>query len=450
MEQLRLFPLEHLPIQEVFSMENMTTAWRQVRRNGGAAGVDGVKARELPPCPGKYWEELIEDICSRRYQPMPAKRVDIPKPDGTKRGLNIPTARDRVVQACLASYFDYMKDFDMSNSSFGFRKQRRCEQAIVQGLEYINGGFGWIVDIDLRKFFDTVDQDRLIRLIDKTFQNSDLTALTRKFITAGVKIDGEIVKTAVGIPQGGPLSPVLANLYLDQADKELERRGLHFTRYADDMLIYVRSEMAANRVMKSFGNYLEKKLKLIVNTTKSKVCRPDELKYLGFGFEDHEEHGWVAVAHEKSLIRLKDKLQELTSRSWSIALKERIRKINQVIRGWCNYFRSAWIPNRFMKKLDQRIRRRIRAIIWKQWKSIRKREWGLMKLGCPKDRAHAHACTRRGYARISQTFLNCFIQNKHLRQKGLQSVEEYFTSVSDWFHEEMRRTALCRTARRVV
>ena len=269
MKQPTLFPVDRLSIREIFSSENLETAWKQVRRNGGASGVDGISARELPPCPGEYWENLKEEICTRKYQPMPAKRVDIPKPDGSKRGLNIPTARDRVVQACLANYFDYLKDFDMSNSSYGFRKNRRCEQAILKGLELMNDGFDWIVDIDLRKFFDTVDQDRLIRLIDCTFQNSDVTALTRKFLTAGVSIQGKVEKTKIGIPQGGPLSPVLANLYLDQADKELERRGLRFTRYADDMLIYVRSEAAANRVMESFGRYLEQKLKKNVNLSKS-------------------------------------------------------------------------------------------------------------------------------------------------------------------------------------
>lgn len=433
MNQPTLFPRSPLTMREIFSMENMTKAWKQVRRNGGAAGVDGISARELPLCPGKYWEELRDDICARRYRPLPAKRVDIPKPDGTKRGLNIPTARDRVVQACLASYLDYMKDFDMSASSYGFRKQKRCEQAIIKGLEYMNDGYDWIVDIDLRKFFDTVDQDRLIRLVDKTFHNSDVTALTRKFIRAGVEINGEISVTDIGIPQGGPLSPILANLYLDQADKELERRGLRFTRYADDMLIYVKSEAAANRVMKSFSRFLEDKLKLIVNTDKSKVARPNQIKYLGFGFKqkgaEWKGYIWTAVAHDKSLDRLNDKLMELTKRNWGVALEHRIEKINMVIRGWCNYFRCAELTKAVMHKIDQKTRRRIRAIIWKQWKTITKREWGLIKLGCPKDKAHSYACARQKYARCSSTFLNRYIRNKHLERKGLQSVETIFNEV---------------------
>ncbi len=245
----------------------------------------GVKARELPPCPGEYLEKLTEVILSRKYQPMPAKRVDISKPDATKRRLNIPASRDRVVQACLANYPDYARDFDMSNGSYGLRKHRRCEQAILKGLEYMNEGYDWIVGIDRRKFFDTADQDRLVRLVDKTFQNSTLTALTRKFVTAKVMIEGETVKTDIGIPQGGPLSPVLANLYLDQAGKELAKRGLKFIRYADGLLGYVKSEGTANRVIKSFSRFLEQKLKLIVNGTKSMIDRPNGLKYPGFTFK---------------------------------------------------------------------------------------------------------------------------------------------------------------------
>ena len=450
MNQIRLIPAENLPIEEVFSMENLVKAWKQVRRNGGAAGIDGIKARDLPSCPGKYWEELREEICQRRYVPIPARRVDIPKPDGTKRGLNIPTARDRVVQACLASYLDYMKDFDMSNSSYGFRKQRRCEQAIIRGLELMNDGYDWIVDIDLRKFFDTVDQDRLIRLADNTFHNKDLTALTRKIIRGGVMIDGKVNTTSTGIPQGGPLSPVLANLYLDQADKELEKRGLNFTRYADDLLIYVRSKAAADRVMKSFSRFLVKKLKLIVNTDKSKVARPDEIKYLGFGFKRGKD-GWKATPHEKSWIRLNDKIMDLTKRNWSIDLKTRIEKINQVIRGWCNYFESGTGISAKSQKMDKKIRRRLRMIIWKQWKRIKKKEWGLIKLGCPADKAHSYACARQGYMRCSVTFLNRYIKNIHLKSKGLQSMEEYFRQTSERFYENNTvRTAQRRTAHWVV
>jgi len=436
-EQIRLVPIEDLTTQEVFDIQNLTKAWKQVRSNGGAAGIDGMKARELPACPGEYWEELREKICTRRYEPKPARRVDIPKPDGTKRGLNIPTARDRVVQACLANYFDYRKDFDMSNSSYGFRKNKRCEQAIMRGLEFMNDGYDWIVDIDLRKFFDTVDQDRLIRLVDDTFHNSDLTALTRKIIRAGVMVNGEVVKTDIGIPQGGPLSPVLANLYLDQADKELERRGLRFTRYADDMLIYVKSEAAANRVMKSFSNYLEKKLKLVVNATKSKVARPNELKYLGFGFKKSEGK-WKATIHEKSKGHLEEKIMKLTKRNWSISLTVRIEKINKAVSGWCNYFRCAWIAKTYLRKLDEKLRRRLRTVMWKQWKSIKKKERELISLGCDPDKAHSYACARQKYVRCARTFLNRFIRISVLKSMGLQAVEDVLAKAADKFTREIR------------
>ncbi|WP_369522424.1 group II intron reverse transcriptase/maturase [Faecalibaculum rodentium] len=449
MNQTRLIQPEDLSTQEIFSMENLTNACRQVRRNNGAAGVDGVKARELPVCPGEYWEQLREQILDRSYKPLPAKRTDIPKPDGSMRGLNVPAARDRVVQACLASYLDYRKDFEMSNSSYGFRKNRRCEQAILKGLEFMNDGYDWIVDIDLRKFFDTVDQDRLIRLIDNLFHNRDVTSLTRKFVRAGVMIDGRLVRTERGIPQGGPLSPVLANIYLDQADKELESRGLRFTRYADDMLIYVKSEAAANRVMKSFSNYLEKKLKLEVNASKSKVARPDEVKYLGFGFKRNKRE-WKAIPHEKSIHEFEQKIMKLTKRNWSVSLEERIEKINQVIRGWSNYFRCAWLYKETVRKLDSKLRRRIRAIIWKQWKSIRKKEESLVRLGCPRDKAHSYACARQGYVRCATTFLNKYIRNIHLKKKGLLTIEEYFDTVAERFMKSFVRTAQCRTARWVV
>ena len=441
MDQIRLIQPEDLSTQEIFSMENLTNACRQVRRNNGAAGVDGVKARELPACPGEYWERLREQILDRSYKPLPAKRTDIPKPDGSMRGLNVPAARDRVIQACLANYLDYRKDFEMSNS-YGFRKNRRCEQAILKGLEFMNDGYDWIVDIDLRKFFDTVDQDRLIRLIDNLFHNRDITALTRKFVRAGVMIDGKLTRTERGIPQGGPLSPILANIYLDQADKELESRGLRFTRYADDMLIYVKSEAAANRVMKSFSNYLEKKLKLEVNASKSKVARPDEVKYLGFGFTKNKRE-WKAIPHEKSIHEFEQKMMKLTKRNWSVSLEERMEKINQVIRGWSNYFRCAWMYKKNMRKLDSKLRRRIRAIIWKQWKSIRKKEESLIKLGCPRDKAHSYACARQGCVRCAVTFLNKYIRNIHLKKKGLLTIEEYFDTVAERFMKSFVRTAQC-------
>ncbi|WP_276927563.1 reverse transcriptase domain-containing protein, partial [Faecalibaculum rodentium] len=306
----------------------------------------------------------------------------------------------------------------------------------------MNDGYDWIVDIDLRKFFDTVDQDRLVRLIDNLFHNRDITALTRKFVRAGVMIDGKLTRTERGIPQGGPLSPVLANIYLDQADKELESRGLRFTRYADDMLIYVKSEAAANRVMKSFSNYLEKKLKLEVNASKSKVARPDEVKYLGFGFTKNKRE-WKAIPHEKSIHEFEQKMMKLTKRNWSVSLEERMEKINQVIRGWSNYFRCAWMYKKNMRKLDSKLRRRIRAIIWKQWKSIRKKEESLIKLGCPRDKAHSYACARQGCVRCAVTFLNKYIRNIHLKKKGLLTIEEYFDTVAERFMKSFVRTAQC-------
>lgn len=437
------------PVNDITAMPNLTQAYKQVRRNKGAAGVDGMKYFEMPPCPGQYWEDVAESIRNRTYQPYPALRVWIPKEDGTQRGLNIPAVRDRVVQASIANYITFMMDEDMSDFSYGFRPERCCEQAIAKAQSYLNEGYEWVVDLDLSKFFDRVDQDRMVRIIDDLFHDSCLTSLIRKFLRAGVMVDGELVKTEVGIPQGGPLSPVLANLFLDQADKELERRGIHFARYADDMVLMVKSDKAAHRVMESFSRYLEKELKLQVNREKTKVVRPDEIKFLGYSFKKREGK-WVPTPHPKSLKKIKEKLKELTSRNQSISLDTRVKKLNEVIRGWCNYFSSAWIPKKELSKLGRQVRMRLRIIIWKQWKRISKREWGLIKLGCPKEKAHSLACARQGYARCARTFLNRYITNNSLKRKGLIFIEEYHPSQNAWFHREFMRTAPYRTVCGVV
>lgn len=437
------------PINDITCFENIELAWKQVKKKKGAPGIDGMKVDKMPIPTSPFWEELGRKIRNREYSPKPAKRVDIPKPDGTQRGLNIPCVVDRVVQASAANYISFMMDEDMSDSSYGFRPERCCEKAIVKCLEYMNDGYDWVVDLDLRKFFDTVDHDRMIRIVDNTFQDSTLTWLVRKFLTAGVMVNGELVKTEKGIPQGGPLSPVLANLYLDQADKEFEKRGLRFARYADDMMILVKSEKAAERVMKSTTRYLEQKLKLEVNATKSKIARPDKIKFLGFTFRKYKGK-WEATPHEEAYIKLEEELKEKTKRNWSISLDIRIRKINELIISWCNYFRCACIPKGYLQKLAIKIRRRIRMIIWKQWKRISKREWGLIKLGCPKEKAHSYACARQGYARCASTFLQKYITNNHLKRKGLLFIDEVFLTSQAKFHRTFVRTARCRSACRVV
>lgn len=438
------------PIQDIAAPQNLERAWKQVKRNNGSAGVDGISAKDMPLPNDPHWVEVAEQIRTNQYSPEPTLRVEIPKGDGTKRGLNVPTVTDRVVQASVANYITWMFDEDMSDESYGFRPERCCEQAVVKCLEFINDGYEWVVDLDLRKFFDTVDQDRLVRLVDNLFHDSTLTSLIRKFLTAGVVVDGKLTKTTRGIPQGGPLSPVLANIYLNQADQELERRGLRYARYADDMVILVKSEKAADRVMKSVTRYLEGKLKLEVNATKSKIARPNEVKFLGFSFAKQKEGGWKAVPHEKSFKRLEAKIDELTKRNWGVSTEYRIQKINDAIRGWFDYFRCAWISKSYLRKLGGKIRNRLRMIIWKLWKKPGKRFIALVRMGCPRREAYMLANTRRGYARCAATFLKTFITNDRLKRKGLILIEEYYPLCQSRFHRVFTRTARCRTACRVV
>ncbi len=312
------------------------------------------------------------------------RRVWIPKDDGTKRGLGIPACKDRIILQMIAQVIEPLYEPNFSDSSFGFRPGRRCQDAINRAIRYLNEGYIWGVDIDLQKFFDTVNQDRLISTLLKKVKSREIIFLIRTFLRSGVVDGKEFFETEEGVTQGSPLSPLLANIVLDELDKEIEKRGLHHTRYADDLVVYVRSEAAANRVMKSLTSFIEGKMRLKVNMSKSKVCRgDDDIKYLGFTFRKIEETGrdrWLDRPHEKSFKKLEAKLRKLTSRIWSISMDVRLLKIKQLITGWCAYFRIARLCKTRMAKIDRHLRFRIRTVIWKQWKTIRKREWGLMQL----------------------------------------------------------------------
>lgn len=299
--------------------------------------------------------------------------------------------------------------------------------AIVKLLEYFNDGYTWIVDIDLQKFFDTVCHDKLIAIIMKTIHDGELVSLIRKFLVSGVMENGVVTPTKVGTPQGGNLSPLLSNIMLNELDKELEGRGLKFTRYADDCIIVVKSEKAANRVMESITKFIEKKLGLKVNVEKSKVARPHQIKYLGFGFYYTKTGIIKPKPHLKSIQKFKRKLKQLTKRSWSISLEERIIKLNQVIRGWINYFRIADMKIH-MRNITSHLNRRIRCIIWKQWKRSKKRIESLIKLGCGKEQAKAIAYSRKSYWN-SSLFISIYITNKKLLQKGLVFPIDHYLKV---------------------
>lgn len=414
-------------LEKVLNDNNLFEAYKQVYKNKGASGIDGVTVDEL----GKYMylhkEEIKEQIRKRKYKPSPVRRVYIPKENGDKRGLGIPTVVDRLIQQAIVQVLSPIYERKFSETSYGFRPKRSCEMAIVKLLEYFNDGYTWIVDIDLQKFFDTVCHDKLIAIIMKTIHDGELVSLIRKYLVSGVMENGVVSPTKVGTPQGGNLSPLLSNIMLNELDKELEKRGLRFTRYADDCIIVVKSEKAANRVMESITKFIEKKLGLKVNVEKSKVARPNQIKYLGYGFYYTKTGIIKPKPHLKSVQKFKRKLKQLTKRSWSISLEERIVKLNQVIRGWINYFRIADMKIH-MRSLSEHLRRRIRCIIWKQWKCSRKRIEALVKLGCNKEQAQAIAYSRKSYWNISM-YISIYITNDKLKRKGLVFPLDHYLKV---------------------
>ena len=415
-------------LEKVLDDKNLFEAYKQVYRNKGTSGVDGITVDELGCYMYLHKEEIKEQIRNRKYKPNPVKRAYIPKENGDKRGLGIPTVVDRLIQQAIVQVLSPIYEQQFCETSYGFRPNRSCEMAIIKLLEYFNDGYTWIVDIDLQKFFDTVCHDKLISIIMKTIHDGELVSLIRKYLVSGVMENGVVSPTKVGTPQGGNLSPLLSNIILNELDKELEKRGLRFTRYADDCIIVVQSEKAANRVMESITKFIEKKLGLKVNVEKSKIARPNQIKYLGYGFYLKNEM-WKPKPHLKSIQKFKRKLKQLTKRSWSISLNERIIKLNQVIRGWINYFRIADMKT-YMSNISKHLRRRIRCIIWKQWKTCRHRYECLLKLGVPREKARITSYSRASYWHNSMSIvISVAISNERLKRKGLVMPLDYYLRV---------------------
>ena len=414
-------------IERVLSKDNLNEAYKQVIRNKGASGIDEMTCEEVKDYLKVNGDKLINQILNREYQPLPVRRVEIPKPNGGIRKLGVPTVVDRVIQQALVQVLTPIFEPTFSEYSYGFRPNRRCQNAIDRTLELINNGYEWIVDLDLEKFFDNVPHDKLIRIIDNEVKDSDITSLIMKYLKAGVLINGTFEETNVGTPQGGNLSPLLSNIYLSLLDKELETRGLHFARYADDCVILVKTENAAKRVMYSITRFIETKLKLKVNATKTHITRPSNLKYLGFSFyKDTKQNVWKSKPHKESFIRLFTKLKALVKRSWSVDLTHRIKKINEVLRGWINYYRSSSMKAK-LEKLGAWLRNAIRVIIWKQWKVYDKRIKSLVKLGIQKEEAKVLTYCRKGYQFISHSFvLQRAITKSRLKKRGLIDPLEYY------------------------
>lgn len=414
-------------LEEILGKENMNQAYTKVYANQGTSGVDGVTLDELKDYIKNNWQSIKESICRREYTPQPVRRVEIPKPNGGIRKLGIPTVMDRVIQQAMVQVLSPICETKFSENSYGFRPNRSCEKAIMKVLEIMNDGYTWIVDIDLEKFFDKVPQDKLMSYVHVFINDGDTESLIRKYLRAGVMINGKVEETNVGTPQGGNLSPLLSNIFLNELDKELEGRGLHFARYADDVVILLKSEASAKRVMHSISGWIERKLGVIVNVTKTKVTTPTKLKYLGFGFYlNSTDKQWHSRPHEDSVLKFKRKLKQLTCRRISTRLDERIKRINLVIRGWVNYYSLADMKMK-MTEIDNHLRTRIRIIIWKQWKVPSKREYGLKKLGINQDLARQTSYMGNHYQWIVlRTCVSRAISKGKLTQKGLVSCLDYY------------------------
>ena len=406
-------------LNELLSDDNLKIAKQRIKKNKGASGIDGMEVKELDEYLSKHLDEIKEQIRNKKYSPKPVKRVEIPKPDGGVRNLGVPTVVDRFVQQAIAQVLTPIYEPKFSESSYGFRPNRCCEMAILKALEFMNDGYQWVVDIDLEKFFDNVNHDKMISLIMKDVKCGEIVSLINKFLKSGIMIDDEYKESVIGTPQGGNLSPLLSNIMLNQLDKELEARGLRFTRYADDCIILVGSSKAADRVMKNVSIFIESKLGLKVNMTKSKVSKPNDIKYLGFGFFMDKNDGlWKAKPHAKSVEKLKLKLKKLTSRRRSISLDERLEKIKKTIVGWTNYYKIGYWKD-VARMVDAHVRFRLRMCIWKQWKKVNTKKKALISLGVPKREAWMLANSRKAYARCASSFLNNVLTNKRLKERGL-------------------------------
>lgn len=356
-------------IEVITSKENLNRAYKKVVENKGAGGIDEMTVNELGEYIRENKDRIVNSIRNRTYMPKPVRRVYIPKSNGKKRPLGIPTVLDRTIQQAIAQPISDIYEEIFSEYSYGFRPNRSCKDAIKQALEYLNDGCEWVIDIDIEQFFDKVNHDKLIQILREQVNDSTTLNLIRKYLRAGVMENGLEKATKTGVPQGGPLSVILSNIYLDKLDKELEERGHRFTRYADDVLIFTRSEMSANRVMKSISDWLERKLFLKVNATKTKVVRPTRSKYLGFTFLKNGGEWRVKPTNEKKKT-LKAKLSEYLKRNKAIArpLAVTIKRVNEIVRGWINYFRIGMMKQ-FMEEFGQWLRHKIRVIVLKQWKT---------------------------------------------------------------------------------
>ena len=406
--------------EQVLQRENLQAAWKQVRANKGAAGIDGMTIEEFPAwVQSGQWALLVTKLEGGNYNPIPVRRVEIEKPDGGTRQLGIPTVTDRVIQQAIAQVLAPIFDPLFSNNSFGFRPCRSGQQAVKQVQKIIKEGRRFAVDVDLSKFFDRVNHDLLMTLLARKIQDKRLLKLISCYLRAGIMDQKHFIESKEGVPQGGPLSPLLANIMLDPLDKELEKRGHKFARYADDFTILVKSQRAGERVLRSISHYIKSKLKLMINTTKSGVVKTSRSKFLGFTFRS----GRIQL-HPKTIERFKQKVRRLTNRNWGVSMRYQLFKTSQYIRGWINYFGIANCYQ-LCVDLDHWIRRRVRMAYWRQWRKPRTKVRNLMRLGVKVQAAVACGITSKGPWRSSKTpGINQALSNAYLKSEGLYALRD--------------------------
>ena len=416
-------------LERILEPDNLNQAYKQVKKNKGSHGVDGMEVEHLLQYFKDNGEELRKSILDGKYRPKPVRRVEIPKDNGKKRQLGIPTVVDRVVQQAIQQVLSPIYEPKFSETSYGFRPKRSAHDALKKCKESAKEGYTYVVDMDLEKFFDTVSQSKMIEILSRTIKDGRVISLIHKYLRAGVIIDRKFEETTEGLAQGGNLSPLCSNIMLNELDKELENRGIRFVRYADDMLLFAKTKRSAERIMEHILPFIEGKLKLRVNREKTTVDYIGHIKFLGYGFYLAKGETKLKV-HSKSIAKMKDKIREITSRRNGISYEALKLKLKQYITGWVNYFKLANMKS-LLYESDQWLRRRLRMFIWKRWKKIYTRYRMLRRLGYNHSNATKYANTRKGYWQVAGSqILSCSITDNRLRESGYLFFSDYFKTVS--------------------
>ena len=414
-------------LELILRKDNLNQAYKRVKSNKGAGGIDGMQVDELLPFLRENQDTLIQEIRSGKYKPNPVRRVEIPKETkGEFRKLGVPTVVDRVIQQAITQELTPIYEEKFSENSFGFRPRRGQHDALRQCQKNVNDGYVYVVDMDLEKFFDTVCQSKLIEVLSRTIKDGRVISLIHKYLNAGVLVKGMFERTEIGMPQGGPLSPLLSNIMLNELDKELERRGHRFVRFADDCMIFCKSRKSAQRTLENIIPFIEGKLFLKVNRKKTGVSHISKVKYLGYSFYRYKGKCRFRV-HSKSVTKMRNKIRELTDRNNGMSNAKREEKYQQYVRGWVNYFKLADMKQ-LLKETDEWARRRIRAVYWKQWKKIKTKYRMLKALGMEHWKAKELACSRKGYWRMAHV-LNQIFSNKIIAKLGYISMLDHYQIV---------------------